>query len=77
VLDAYRIMVRNGARGGSPQDVELAGKCIVGVNQASIDAYGVTLLGKKPEEIRHVALAGKMGVGEIDLAKLKIREVKA
>ena len=76
VIDAYRVMLR-GPMGGNPQDLRMAKKCIVGVNQASIDAYGVTLLGRKPEEIRHVALAGKLGVGEIDLAKLKIKEVKA
>jgi len=77
VVDAYRVILRNGPMGGNLQDVQMVKKCIVGVNQASIDAYGVTLLGRKPEEIRHVALAGKLGVGEIDLAKLKIKEVTA
>jgi uncharacterized protein (DUF362 family) len=77
VLDAYRVMVRNGPPGGSPQDLELMKKCIVGVNQASVDAYGATLFGKKANEIRHIALAGELGVGEIDLAKLKIKEVTA
>jgi uncharacterized protein (DUF362 family) len=80
VLDAYRILVRRGPAGGNLADVETPKKCIAGVNQASVDAYGTTLFptwAKKPTDIRHVALAGKMGVGEIDLAKLRIREVKA
>jgi len=77
VLDAYRIVVRNGPKGGNPQDVEMAKKCIVGVNQASMDAYGTTLFGKKPSEIRHIAMAGALGIGEIDLAKLKIAQVSA
>jgi uncharacterized protein (DUF362 family) len=80
VLDAYRILLRNGPSGGNLADVQLAKKCIVGTNQASVDAYGTTLFPmycKKPSDIGHIALAGKMGVGEIDLAKLRIREVKA
>jgi len=80
VLDAYRILVRRGPAGGNLADVETPKKCIVGVDQAAVDAYGATLfpaLCKKPGDIRHVALAGKMGVGEIDLARLRIREVKA
>jgi len=77
ILDAYRIVVRNGPRGGSAADIETPKKCIAGLNQVSIDAYGTTLFGKKPTEIGHIALAGKMGLGEIDLAKLKVSEVKA
>jgi uncharacterized protein (DUF362 family) len=80
VIDAYRILLRNGPSGGNLQDVELVKKCIAGVNQASVDAVGSTLFPmycKKPGDIPHIALAGKMGVGEIDLAKLRIREVKA
>jgi len=74
VLDAYRIMVRNGPSGGNSRDVELAKKCIAGVNQASVDAYGATLFGKKPSDIGHIVLAGKMGIGGIELDKLKISQ---
>jgi len=77
VVDAYRVVLRNGPMGGNLQDVQMVKKCVVGVNQASIDAYSVTLFGKKPEEIRHIALAGKLGVGEVDLTKLKIKEATA
>jgi uncharacterized protein (DUF362 family) len=77
VLDAYRIVVRNGPHAGSPQDVQLAKKCIAGENQVSVDAYGTTLFGKQPTNVRHIAIAGKMGLGEIDLAKLKIAQVTA
>lgn len=76
VLDAYRIIVRNGPRAGNPADVQTPRKCIVGTNQASVDAYGTTLFGKNPADVGHIVLAGKAGVGEIDLAKLRIREVK-
>jgi len=80
VLDAYRILVRHGPSGGNLADVETPKKCIVGVDQVAVDAYGTTLFpmwAKKPDDIGHVAIAGKMGAGVCDLAKLRIREVKA
>jgi uncharacterized protein (DUF362 family) len=77
VLDAYRILARRGPRGGNLQDVQMPRKCIAGVNQASVDAYGTTLFGKTPSDIGHIALAGKRGIGPIDLTKLKIVEVSA
>jgi uncharacterized protein (DUF362 family) len=75
ILDAYRVVYKNGPRGGSPTDVKYPKKCAAGINQASLDAYGATIHGKKPNEIRYLDMAGKMGVGEIDLDKLKIHEV--
>jgi uncharacterized protein (DUF362 family) len=77
VLDAYRILLRHGPPGGSLQDVEQARKCIAGVNQASVDAYGATLFGKEAAKIGHIAIAGKTGVGETDLRKLKIDQLTA
>lgn len=77
VLDAYRILFRRGPAGGNLKDVKLTKQCIVGVNPASVDAYGTTLFGRKPEAIPHIAIAGQMGIGEIDVAKLKIRQVQA
>jgi len=77
VLDAYRILVRHGPGGGNVQDVQLVKKCIAGIDQAAVDAYGATLFGKKAADIPHLAIAGKIGVGEIDLAKIRVREVSA
>ena len=80
VVDAYRILFRGGPAGGNLNDVQTPQKCIVGVDQAAADAYSTTLFpmwAKQPTDIIHIALAGKMGVGQIDLAKLRIREVKA
>lgn len=76
VLDAYRIMIRNGPTGGSVEDVKLAGKCIIGTDQVAVDAYGATLFGYKPQEIGYLRIASEMKLGEIDLSKLKIKEIK-
>lgn len=77
VLDAYRIVPTGGPNTRSLKDVKLAKKCIAGVNQVSVDAYGTTLFDLKPDAIGHIQIAGQMGVGEIDLDKLRIRRVTA
>ena len=74
VLDAYRIMVRHGPTGGSMGDVEMARKCIAGVDQVAVDAYGASLFKLDPRRIGYLVEAGKLGVGVNDVAKLKIRE---
>jgi len=73
VLDANRILLTDGPKGpGKTKDV---GKVIAGVDPVAVDAYGATLFGMKPEDIGHIRLANEMGVGEIDLAKVKIKNV--
>jgi len=75
ILDAYRLLLRNGPQGGSLRDVKLEKKCVVGINQVSVDAYGATLFNKKPEDIGHIKIANKMGLGEINLDKLTIKKI--
>ncbi len=73
VLDANRIMLTGGPKGpGKTKDV---GKVIAGVDPVAVDAYGATLFDMKAEDIKHIKLAAEMGAGEIDLAKMTIKNV--
>ena len=47
VLDAYRLLFRNGPTGGGLQDVKMGRTCVAGTNQVSVDSYGATLFGMK------------------------------
>jgi len=49
---------------------------IVGVDQVAIDSYGATLFGMKGRDLGYVQIASERGMGQMDLAKLKIRKVK-
>jgi uncharacterized protein (DUF362 family) len=75
ILDAYRILVNNGPQGGSLKDVVEKKTIIAGVQIASVDAYGTTLFDMEPTDLGYVVKANKFGLGEIDLAKLKIKKV--
>lgn len=82
VLDAYRILTRNGPTGGSMRDVQMARKCIVGIDQVAVDAYGTTLFKTpqgtpmKPADLPYLVRARELGVGETDLGKLKIQQIQ-
>ncbi len=71
VLDAYRILVRNGPQGGRLSDVELFETMVAGVDYVAIDALGATFFGLTSHELPYLQLAHKMGHGEINLEKLK------
>ena len=74
VLDAYRSLIRNGPTGGSLSDVKLTKAVVVGTNQVTVDAYGTTFFDMEPTDLSYLVRANEQGLGEIDLAKLKIAE---
>lgn len=75
ILDAVRILTANGPSGGSLADVKRLDTVIVGVDQVSIDSYGATLFGLKGSDLGYVTIADKMGIGKMDISKLKIKKI--
>jgi len=73
ILDAVRILVTKGPKGpGRVQDKDVV---VAGTDPIAVDAYGATLFNRRAEEIRHLKLAHAMGAGEIDLERIRIRNV--
>jgi uncharacterized protein (DUF362 family) len=77
ILDAYRLLFRNGPTGGGIQDVKMGYTCVAGTNQVSVDAYGATLFGMKPSDLAYVTAAAEQGLGVADLSKLTIEKRNA
>lgn len=76
VIDATRILLRNGPQGGKPEDVEVRDTVIACADPVAADAYATTLFGMKPNQIEPTVAAYRMGLGgEMDLEKIKIVEV--
>jgi uncharacterized protein (DUF362 family) len=75
ILDAVRILTANGPSGGSLADVKKLDTVIVGVDQVAIDSYGATLFGLKGSDLGYVVAADKMGIGKMDISKLKIKKI--
>jgi uncharacterized protein (DUF362 family) len=74
VLDAYRMLMRNGPQGGRTSDVKLAKTVAASTDPAAIDAFGASLYEIKPQELIYLPLAAKRGLGEINLEKLQIEK---
>lgn len=75
VIDAFSVMVKNGPSGGSPSDLIHPHVVAAGVDQVALDAFAATLLGVRPENVGHIRLAHKTGLGEMDYKKLRVKEV--
>ena len=75
ILDAVRILTANGPQGGNLADVKKLDTVIVGVDQVAIDSYGATLFGMKGSDLGYVTLSHKLGLGQMDLSKVRIRKI--
>ena len=74
VLDAYRILFRNGPTGGGLEDVRPGRTCIAGTDPVSVDSYGTTLFGMQPGQLDYLMAASEQGLGVADLSKLSIEK---
>ncbi|MGQ9921598.1 MAG: DUF362 domain-containing protein [Desulfobacca sp.] len=73
ILDATRIMTQGGPSGGKPEYVQVKNLVIAGVDPVAIDAYSATtLFGLQPQDIGYINKGHEMGLGEMDLKKIKV-----
>jgi uncharacterized protein (DUF362 family) len=75
LLDATRILLRNGPQGGDLKDVKPLNTLVASTDTVAVDAYATTFFGLKPEEVESTKAAFQMGSGEMDLKKIKIVRV--
>jgi uncharacterized protein (DUF362 family) len=75
VIDAYRILRKNGPQARAMEDGELAQYQMLGTDMVALDAAAAKLFGMKPEELGYVRFAGEMGAGEADLTKVRIKRI--
>jgi len=75
IMDANHVLLTNGP--GGPGEVRRGRQVIAGVDPVAVDAFTTRAFFREPERIDHIRIAHELGVGEIDLAKLKIREFEA
>jgi uncharacterized protein (DUF362 family) len=80
ILDATRALLTNGPAG--PGETSTPGRMVAGRTVTSVDAYGLTVAkfnnkAMVPADARHIEFAGKAGLGEVDVAKMKVKKVNA
>lgn len=78
VLDASRALVNGGP--GGPGKVKELGIIVAGTDQVAVDSFATTLAPWYGQsftgtQVRHIVEAHRLGLGEIDLDKLRIERV--
>jgi len=75
LIDATRMLIKNGPQGGRLEDVRQMDKVIASKDPVAADAYATTLFGLNPEELASTVEAHRLGLGQIDLSKIRHLEL--
>ena len=78
VLDATRLLIKNGPTGGSSSDVVPGNTIAASTDQVAIDTFGAELLGLADHKPKYIRIAEEKGLGKSDYKSLAgYREVSA
>ncbi|MFC1717620.1 DUF362 domain-containing protein [Candidatus Poribacteria bacterium] len=80
LVDATKILTTGGPQG--PGRAEKLNTIIMGANPVATDSYAVTLSAWNnrqyaPKDVEHIAAAHAMGLGEMDISKLNIKQMES
>ncbi|MCX6909006.1 MAG: DUF362 domain-containing protein [Verrucomicrobia bacterium] len=79
VMDATRILLRNGPSGGKPEDVVVKTTVAAGTDIVALDALGLELLGREPDTVKKaraiIKNAELAGLGKADYKSLVLKEI--
>jgi uncharacterized protein (DUF362 family) len=75
VVDATRVLVRNGPQGGNIDDTRVMGTVIATVDQVAADAYGCTLIGQHRDNVPYLKMGHERGLGTMYWENLRWKEV--
>ena len=75
VVDATRILLRNGPVGGNLEDVKVLDTLIASPDPVAADAYATTFFDMKPGDVGATKAAYELGLGEMDLNRVKVVKV--
>ncbi|MDP6779107.1 MAG: DUF362 domain-containing protein [Candidatus Latescibacteria bacterium] len=76
VLDATRVLMRNGPTGGSMSDVAEGNTLVVGTDMVAVDTVGYGLLGRDPAKLEYLHKAEARGLGTTKWRHLNWREIQ-
>ena len=70
VLDATRVLVRNGPQGGNLADARDMHQVIASLDEVAADSYGARLLGVDPNSVGYLRLGQERKLGTMDLLEV-------
>jgi uncharacterized protein (DUF362 family) len=75
VVDAIRILTKDGPTGGNLNDVKQMNTIIASHDIVAADSYAATLFGKTARDVPIVYAGARRGLGTMDLSSVKIKEI--
>ncbi len=75
VVDGTRVLFRSGPQGGSLDDVTIENTVLCSTDQVAADARGAEFLGLSPDQVSHIVLADRSGVGTLDYRVAGYKEI--
>jgi uncharacterized protein (DUF362 family) len=74
IMDAVRMLVRHGPKGGDMKDVKFGGLVAASTDVVALDSLGAEMLGFKPSSIKTLQAGVRRGLGTFDYRSLRLRE---
>ncbi len=75
IVDATRVLVRNGPQGGNLDDVKDVGAVAVSLDPVAVDAWATDILGKRKSKVGYLSMGERLGLGKVDYASLHPVEI--
>jgi uncharacterized protein (DUF362 family) len=75
VVDATRVLVRNGPQGGNVDDTREMNTVLATTDQVAADSYGAGLIGQKRENVPYLKMGHERGLGTMFWENLRVKEV--
>lgn len=70
VLDATRVLIRNGPQGGNLADARDMHQVIASLDEVAVDHYGARLIGVDPMSVTYLRLGQERGLGTMALTQV-------
>lgn len=76
IVDAYRVMMRNGPRGGSEEDLVTMEAQVISTDIIAADTASTMMFGLEPDDIGHIRSGQELGIGTMELDNLNINRLR-
>jgi uncharacterized protein (DUF362 family) len=75
VIDAMRVLMRNGPQGGNIDDTKVMNTVIASADQVAADAFACTLIGQHRDNLPYLKMGHERGIGTMFWENLRVKEV--
>ncbi|MCL2824587.1 MAG: DUF362 domain-containing protein [Polyangiaceae bacterium] len=75
IIDAIRVLLRNGPQGGNIDDTREMNTVIATLDEVAGDSYACDFIGERADRLEYIRYAHQRGIGTMDLRSVQIVEV--